>query len=150
MNRKGFTLIELIVSIALLMLILGVIGSLFIPVLKNYYTVNTDVDYQNTLTNISNDIDEQIRYLSDITLSNQCLDDYVCITAANYQDQFHDQELIFDLTFTSFDGGIDKVMHLKKANERVYTLTNSLKMMNYAGSNGTTSYTCLNYKTSKK
>ena len=65
-NKKGgFTLIELIVSIGILMIILGAIGNMFVPVLRNYHTINTDVDYQNTLNNISSSIDEQIRYLNE-------------------------------------------------------------------------------------
>ena len=75
-NKKGgFTLIELIVSIGILMIILGAIGNMFVPVLRNYHTINTDVDYQNTLNNISSSIDEQIRYLNEdeIILSDECI-----------------------------------------------------------------------------
>ncbi|WP_373127723.1 type II secretion system protein [Dielma fastidiosa] len=160
-NKKGgFTLIELIVSIGILMIILGAIGNMFVPVLRNYHTINTDVDYQNTLNNISSSIDEQIRYLNEdeIILSDECIDGYVCIRAADYQDQFYDSSIELELSFSSFyynystspASGINKVMSIKKAGESVYTLSNSLKMMNYSGNTDTGTYTCLNYKVSEK
>lgn len=154
MNDKikgGFTLIELIVCLALLAIILGAIGNLFVPVLNNYYTINTDVNYQNTLSTISSSIDEKIRYLkvSEIKLSDSCIEDYVCIRASDYDDRF-DSNVEFELTFTQFSNGIDKQMVIKKAGEIVYTLSDSLKMMNYSGINDTDSYSCLNYKASEK
>lgn len=150
-KKGGFTLVELIVSLALLAIILGVIGNLFVPVLNNYYTINTDVNYQNTLSTISSSIDEKIRYLkaSDIELSDECLNGYVCINASDYKDRF-DSRVEFELTFTAFSNGIDKQMVIKKAGEIVYTLSDSLKMMNYSGINDTVSYSCLNYKNSEE
>lgn len=150
-KKGGFTLVELIVSLALLAIILGVIGNLFVPVLNNYYTINTDVNYQNTLSTISSSIDEKIRYLksSEIKLSDSCIEDYVCIQASDYQDRF-DSSITFELTFTEFTNGIDKQMVIKKAGEIVYTLSDSLKMMNYSGINDTVSYSCLNYKNSEE
>lgn len=150
-RKGGFTLIELIVCLALLTIILGAIGNLFVPVLNNYYTINTDVNYHNTLSMISSSINEKIRYLeaSEIMLSDTCLDDYVCVQSADYQDQF-DSSIEFELTFTRFSKGIDKHMVIKKANEIVYTLSDSLKMMNYSGIDDTVSYSCLNYKASEK
>lgn len=150
-RKGGFTLIELIVSLALLAIILGAIGNLFVPVLNNYYTINTDVNYQNTLSTISSSIDEKIRYLkaSDIELSDTCIDDYVCIQASDYADRF-DSSVEFELTFTAFSNGIDKQMVIKKAGEVVYTLSDSLKMMNYSGTNDNDSYSCLNYKNSEE
>lgn len=149
--KGGFTLIELIVCLALLTIILGAIGNMFVPVLNNYYTINTDVNYHNTLSLISSSIDEKIRYLkaSEIKLSDSCIEDYVCIQASDYQDRF-DSSITFELTFTEFTNGIDKQMVIKKADEIVYTLSDSLKMMNYLGSNGKVSYPCLNYKASEK
>lgn len=149
--KGGFTLIELIVSLALLAIILGAIGNLFVPVLNNYYTINTDVNYQNTLSTISSSIDEKIRYLkaSEIKLSDTCIDDYVCIQASDYADRF-DSSVEFELTFTQFSNGIDKQMVIKKAGEIVYTLSDSLKMMNYSGTNDNVSYSCLNYKNSEE
>lgn len=150
-RKGGFTLIELIVSLALLAIILGAIGNLFVPVLNNYYTINTDVNYQNTLSTISSSIDEKIRYLkaSEIKLSDTCIDDYVCIQASDYADRF-DSSVEFELTFTQFSNGIDKQMVIKKAGEIVYTLSDSLKMMNYSGTNDNVSYSCLNYKNSEE
>lgn len=150
-RKGGFTLIELIVSLALLAIILGAIGNLFVPVLNNYYTINTDVNYQNTLSTISSSIDEKIRYLkaSEIKLSDTCIDDYVCIQASDYADRF-DSSVEFELTFTQFSNGIDKQMVIKKAGEIVYTLSDSLKMMNYFGTNDNDSYSCLNYKNSEE
>lgn len=149
--KGGFTLIELIVSLALLAIILGAIGNLFVPVLNNYYTINTDVNYQNTLSTISSSIDEKIRYLkaSEIKLSDSCIEDYVCIQASDYADRF-DSSVEFELTFTAFSNGIDKQMVIKKAGEIVYTLSDSLKMMNYSGTNDNVSYSCLNYKNSEE
>ncbi len=148
--RGGFTLIELIVSIAILIIILGAIGNMFVPVLRHYYAINTDVDYQNTLNNISSSINEQVRYLSEFTLSDECLDGYVCIQASDYQDQFYASDAEFELSFSRFTSGIDKQMVIKKAGEIVYTLSDSLKMMNYSGLNDTVSYPCLNYKLSEE
>lgn len=150
-RKGGFTLIELIVSLALLAIILGAIGNLFVPVLNNYYTINSDVNYQNTLSTISSSIDEKIRYLkaSEIKLSDTCIDDYVCIQASDYADRF-DSSVEFELTFTQFSNGIDKQMVIKKAGEIVYTLSDSLKMMNYSGTNDNVSYSCLNYKNSEE
>lgn len=146
-KKGGFTLIELIVCLALLAILLGAIGNLFVPVLNNYYTINTDVNYQNTLSTISSSIDEKIRYLkaSEIVLSNDCMTGYVCINASDYKDRF-DSGVEFDLTFKAFSNGIDKQMVIKNAYEIVYTLSDSLKMMNYSGINDTVSYSCLNYK----
>ena len=150
-KKGGFTLIELIVCLALMVIILGAVGNLFVPVLKNYYTINTDVDYHNTLSLISSGINEKIRYLnvSQIELSNDCIDGFVCITAADYQDRFA-SDTEFELSFNQFSNGIDKQMVIKKAGEVVYTLSDSLKMMNYFGLNDTVSYPCLNYKLSEK
>lgn len=150
-KKGGFTLIELIVCLALLAILLGAIGNLFVPVLNNYYTINTDVNYQNTLSTISSSIDEKIRYLkaSEIKLSDSCIEDYVCIQASDYKDRF-DSGIEFDLTFKAFSNGIDKQMVIKNAHEIVYTLSDSLKMMNYSGINDTFSYSCLNYKNSEE
>lgn len=41
-------------------------------------------------------------------------------------------------------------MSIKKAGESVYTLSNSLKMMNYSGNTDTGTYTRLNYKVLEK
>lgn len=146
-KKSGFTLVELIVCLALLTIILGAIGNMFVPVLNNYYTINTDVNYQNTLSIISSGIDEKIRYLkaTDIELSDTCIDDYVCVQASDYADHF-DSSIEFELTFTAFSNGIDKQMVIKKAGEVVYTLSDSLKMMNYSGNTDGKSYSCLNYK----
>lgn len=147
-KKGGFTLIELIVCLALMTIILGAIGNLFVPVLKNYYTINTDVEYQNVLSNISSSINEKIRYLkaSEVKLSDSCLNDYVCVQASDYEDRFYDSSVEFELSFTSFTDGIDKQMVIKKADEIVYTLSDSLMMMNYTGIEDGVSYPCLNYK----
>lgn len=83
LNKSGFTLIELVVSTALVTLVLALIFSVFLIGNRTYSYGSTQRDIQADLRLASDVIRDEVRYASDIELF-EIDDPYVIETIKNY------------------------------------------------------------------
>ncbi len=67
-NRKGFTLIEIIIALSLLIIVLGLVLSLLVTSNRFFFISSDQYDIQNKLRVVTKDITNKVRYATDIEI----------------------------------------------------------------------------------
>lgn len=74
LNKKGFTLVELIVTLSIVVIVIGAIGILFTTSITLFHRQTKQVNMDNTAAAIDRSIQDYIEYKYPVSGSYLCLD----------------------------------------------------------------------------
>lgn len=88
-NKKGMTLMELIVGMMLFAIVAGTVSAILVPMLKAYTKANEIAEYNTLLDNIANQIIADLLQSTDDPLLNNTKPS-IMITIDNYADVLYE------------------------------------------------------------
>jgi prepilin-type N-terminal cleavage/methylation domain-containing protein len=146
-NKKGFTLVEIIVSIAIFSAVLAVLGSVMVSGFKYFYeTSNTDLD-KRSIDQLSSYVREQLLYATDVKIQNSKPEGkWYSISVVDNKLHHYDQDEIdlnafnndsyynghsFKMTVKAYENNrLDLSYSMLDGTEALYTTRDTLELMN--------------------
>lgn len=146
-NKNGFTLIEIIVSIAIFSAVIAVLGSVMISGFKYFYeTSNTDLD-KRSIDQLSSYVREQLLYATDVKIQNSKPEGkWYSISVVDNKLHHYDQDEIdlnafnndsyynghsFKMTVKAYENNrLDLSYSMLDGTEALYTTRDTLELMN--------------------
>lgn len=147
LNKKGFTLVEIIVSIAIFSAVLAVLGSVMVSGFKYFYeTSNTDLD-KRSIDQLSSYVREQLLYATDVKIQNSKPEGkWYSISVVDNKLHHYDQDEIdlnafnndsyynshsFKMTIKAYENNrLDLSYSMLDGTEALYTTRDTLELMN--------------------
>ncbi len=157
--RKGMTLVEMVIAVAITALLLSIIWVYINPMMEQTAAASRQKQYAEISDNILNQLADQLRYASQVIVSEDSLDlaEYNTVftqsagtgsqivlktkadTIVMYNTAYFGR-LTFQLTFTLNDScGMQVQLKLYRKNKEVYSQSNYFDLVNMKQQNGSSS-----------